>query len=342
MTIFKIGLSPALLDGSGEPTFDRQYLDPLYNNDEMEVVFLPKDCAEIPDEAANLYDVLYLGAEPVRRSTAEVPDKRLKLVARHGVGFDSIDIDAMTENGVLVTNTPNAVRRPVATMAVTLILSLAQKLMIKHQITRDNRWHERTNHMGQGLTGKTLGIIGAGSIGCEILRMIAPFEMNCLAADPYASAETVAAAGGKLVPLDEMLARSDFVVVAALLTPETQHIVNAETLALMKKSAYLINVARGPLVKETDLIAALHADSIAGAALDVFEQEPVAPDNPLLQMENVIVTPHSLCWTDECFNMIARDGLTSIVDFHARRPPAFIVNPDVLTHPAMKTWFRGS
>jgi D-3-phosphoglycerate dehydrogenase len=204
----------------------------------------------------------------------------VRIIARHGVGYDSVDVGAMTRAGILVTNTPNAVRRPVATMAVTFILALAQKLLIKDRLTRAGRWHERTDHMGQGLTGKVLGVIGVGSIGLETLRMIAPFQMTLLAADPYAEQGKLDAVGASLVSLEELLARSDFVLITCLLNAETRYLINAARLAQMKRSAYLINVARGPIVEEAALIAALREGTIAGAGLDVFENEPVDPGNP--------------------------------------------------------------
>jgi phosphoglycerate dehydrogenase-like enzyme len=136
--------------------------------------------------------------------------------------------------------------------------------------------------------------------------------------------------------------RADFVIVSCLLDDSTRHLINAQRLALMRKTAYLINVARGPIVDERALIAALRNGSIAGAALDVFEQEPVAPDNPLLTMDNVIVTPHSLCWTDECFDAIARAGLGSLVDFATHRQPVSVVNREVLAHPAVAAWLKNA
>jgi D-3-phosphoglycerate dehydrogenase len=226
-------------------------------------------------------------------------------------------------------------------MALTLVLALAQKLLIKDSLTRSGRWNERVEHMGQGLTGKTLGLVGAGGIGLETMALARAFDLRVLAADPYADAQVVAARGGTLVPLDTLLREADFVVLACLLNPATHHLINAARLALMKPSAYLINVARGPIVDETALIACLQAQGIAGAALDVFEQEPVASDNPLLAMDNVIVTPHSLCWTDECFGAIARSGLGAVADVCGHTVPTHVVNREALAHPVLRQWFRG-
>jgi phosphoglycerate dehydrogenase-like enzyme len=150
--------------------------------------------------------------------------------------------------------------------------------------------------MGVGLTGRTLGIVGAGSIGRETLRMARVLDLRLLAADPYAEPAEIAALGATLVPLDALLAEADFVCVTCALTPETRHLIDARALARMPRSAYLINVARGPIVDEAALYAALAGGRLAGAALDVFEVEPVPPDRQLA-LPNVIVTPHALCWT---------------------------------------------
>jgi phosphoglycerate dehydrogenase-like enzyme len=162
------------------------------------------------------------------------------------------------------------------------------------------------------------------------------FDLRLLAADPYVNAVELAYAGARKVDLPALLRESDFVVTIPLLNEETRHLMGAAQFALMKKSAYFVNVSRGPVVDEPALIAALRAGTIAGAALDVFEQEPVDPANPLLAMDNVIVTPHSLCWTDECFHNMAITGLTSIVDVLAGRVPEFVVNREVLAHPRVR------
>jgi D-3-phosphoglycerate dehydrogenase len=170
------------------------------------------------------------------------------------------------------------------------------------------------------------------------MRVVKPLDLRILAADPFANALELSYLGAQKVDLPTLLQESDFVVVACLLNERTRHLVGAAQFAQMKPSAYFINVARGPIVDEPALIEALRNGRIAGAALDVFEQEPVDPANPLLTMDNVIVTPHSLCWTDECFHNMASIGLSSIVDALNRRRPEFVVNPEVLAHPRVKAW----
>jgi D-3-phosphoglycerate dehydrogenase len=264
----------------------------------------------------------------------------LRLISRHGVGYDSVDVPAMTKAGVLVANTPNAVPRPVATIALTFVLALAHRLMAKDRITRAGRWTERLDHMGMGLTGRTLGVVGAGRIGKELLRMAKTFDLKLLAADPYAERLELEYIGARPVPLAELMAQSDFVVITCLLNEETRGLVGARELALMKPGAYLINVARGPVVNEKALYEVLAARRIGGAGLDVFAEEPTPADNPILKLDNVIVSPHALCWTDELFGNIARTAIGAVLAVHNGRRPEFLVNPAVLSHPRLKVWLR--
>jgi len=336
---FRVGLAPELLDAAGKPTFGEEPFTILDGAPEIERVWLPERYQEIPAGLALEYDALYLTQQRVTRgSVARAAGGRLKVVARHGVGYDSVDVPAMTAAGVVVTNTPFAIRRPVATIAMTFILALAGHLFAKDRITRAGRWDERVDYMGTGLSGRRLGIVGGGGIGKELIPLARAFDLEVSVADPYVPAADIEKLGAKLVLLDTMMAESDFVVVACLLNDETRALVNAQRLALMKPSAYLINVARGPIVHEPALIEALRAKKIAGAALDVFTNEPVEKDNPLLAMGNVIVTPHALCWTDECFGNIAREGFAGLVSLARGSAPKNVVNREVLEHPRVKAW----
>ncbi|MBL8382593.1 MAG: bifunctional glyoxylate/hydroxypyruvate reductase B [Burkholderiales bacterium] len=332
----KVGITRDILDSRGEPAFGRAALAILDNAAGIEWEYLPERVTAIGPAHAAAYDALYVNTPRVPAAAVAGPGLRLRVVARHGVGYDSVDVDAMTAAGVLVTNTPAAMPRPVATIALTFILALAGRLFEKDRMTRAGRWHERMDHMGTGLTGRTLGVIGAGGIGKELLRMAAAFDLRRLAADPFANDVELGYIGARRVDLDTLLRESDFVVVACLLNEGTRHLIGAPQFARMKPSAAFINVARGPIVDEAALIEALRTGRIAAAATDVFEQEPVDPANPLLSMDNVIVTPHSLCWTDECFHNMASIGLKSIVDALAGRRPEFVVNREVLGHPRLR------
>ncbi len=337
---FKVGITRDVLDSRGEPSFGRAALAVLDGADDIEWEYLPEKVGEITPELAARYDAIYVNTPRVPATAVARADCRLRVVARHGVGYDSVDVAAMTRAGVLVTNTPWAMPRPVATIALTFLLALAGKMVQKDRLTRTGRWIERMDNMGLGLTGRTLGVVGAGRIGKELLRMASVFDLKLLAADPNVNDVELAYIGARKVELPALMRESDFVVVCALLDERTRHLVGAEQFALMKPAAYFINVARGPIVDEAALIAALQAGKIAGAATDVFEQEPVAPDNPLLAMDNVIVTPHSLCWTDECFHNMASTGLKSIVDVLHGSLPEFLVNREVLAHERVRAWHQ--
>ncbi len=259
----------------------------------------------------------------------------LRIVARYGVGTNSVDLDACTRRGVLVTITPEGVIRPVASSALTLILCLAHRLAEKQELLRTGRWDERPDCIGVGLTGRTIGILGLGRTGRELARLAGPFGAHVIAHDPYADAQT-SGPGVRLAGADEVFRESDFVVVMAALTPETHHLVSAERLAAMKPSAYLINVARGPIVDQAALTDALTRRAIAGAGLDVFEREPPPADDPLLSLPNVIVTPHSLCWTDECFTGNGSSAAQAIADVARGLIPDHLANPAVVDHPRVQ------
>ena len=322
---FRVGLSHDILTRDGKPSFGTGPLELLADETRIEWEFLPESVDEITPDIMARYDGLYVNAPRLTAASVARADLRVRIVARHGVGYDSVDVPALAAKGVIATNTPVAVRRPVAVAALTFILALAGRLVQKDRLTRTGHWHDRTSHMGLGLTTRTLGVIGAGGIGRELLALARPFGWNMLATDPYADPAAVAALGAEPVPLERLLEASDFVVATVLLNDATRHLMNARRFACMKRSAYFINLSRGPIADEAALIDALRSGAIAGAGLDVFEQEPVAPDNPLLAMDNVLVTPHALCWTDECFEAIAREGLGCIVDFaHGRRPKSVI------------------
>ncbi len=338
-TRFRVGITRDILDSRGEPAFGQAALYVLQHAPSLEWEYLPEIVRELTPEHAARYDAIYVNMARTPASAVAAPDMRLKVIARHGVGYDSVDVPAMTRAGVVVTNTPMPMPRPVATIALTFILALAGRLMRKDRLTRTGRWDERMDNMGMGLTGRTLGVVGAGRIGKELLRMARVFDLKLLAADPYVNEVELGYIGARKVTLPELLAESDFVVAIPLLNEETRHLIGAREFAQMKPTAYFINVSRGPVVDESALIAALQGKRIAGAALDVFEQEPVDPANPLLAMDEVIVTPHSLCWTDECFHNMATTGLQSIVDALSGKVPEFVVNRDVLAHPRVRAWF---
>jgi len=323
---FKIALTRDFLNDDGSMVFDPAALDLLKADELVDWEILPTYGDAISADLAARYDGLVVLKPRVSAATLARPDRRLKIVARFGVGYDTIDVEACTRAGVLLTITPDGVRRPVATIILTFILALAQKLFAKDRITRAGRWHERTSFMGDGLTGKRVGSIGFGNIGQETFRLLQPLDMVHLACDPAADRAEAERLRVELVDLDTLLKTADFVSVSCPLSPQTRHLIGARELGLMKPTAYLINTARGPIVDEAALHRALVEHTIAGAALDVFDQEPTPPDNPLLRLDNIIVTPHSLCWTDEAFRNMALGAFQAVLDVAHGRPPKHVVN----------------
>lgn len=322
---FKIASTRDLLKGDGTPAFLPAAFDELNRNPDIEWEWLPETVTEITPDIAARYDGLHVNLPSVTAASVARDDCRVKIIARNGVGFDTVDVAACAAKGITVTNTPHAIRRPVAVAALTLIFALAGKLMDKDRLVRTGRWNDRTDFMGTGLTGRTLGLIGAGGIGQELIPLARPFFSRVIAADPHVGTGPLAALGAARVDFADLLAQSDFVVAACPLNDVTRHLMNAQAFAAMKPSASFINVARGPIHDETALIAALQSGQIASAGLDVTEAEPISVTSPLTRMDNVILTPHALCWTDECFEAIARTALRSIVDVSLGQTPAHVV-----------------
>jgi phosphoglycerate dehydrogenase-like enzyme len=326
---FRIGITRDNLKPGGSPLFDQSSLR-LLDDPRIEWEFLAQLEAELSPETAAKYDALAVMLARVTRRTVSGPDRRLKLVARFGVGYDSVDVPALTDNGVILTITPDGVRRPVASSALTFILMLAHRVAIKDRLVREGRWADRVNYMGIGLSGRVLGSIGVGNIGSELFRLAMPFAMRYLGCDPYVTPQSVAPLGVKLVDLDTLLREADFVCVNCPLNEQTRRMIGARQFSLMKRSALFVNTARGPIVDEKALYQALSNETIAGAAIDVFEEEPTPVDNPLLKLDNLIVTPHHICLTDECINTVAASVFSACRDLAQGRVPKNVVNQQVL------------
>jgi D-3-phosphoglycerate dehydrogenase len=335
---FRVGFTRDCIRPDGKPAFDPSVLDALKAAPGVSFEFMDQATPAItPDQAAR-YDAVVTMRPRTEAASLARADRRLRLVARFGVGFDNVDVEACTKSGVIVANTPEAVRRPVATIILGFTMALSLKMFRLDRLTRAGRWAERHDDMGVGLVGKTFGAFGVGSIGKEAFRLLKPLGMRHLGCDPYARAEDMQEIGVELVDKDTLLRQADFVSISTPLTPETDKLVGERELGLMKPTAFLINTSRGQTVDEKALYRALKDRRIAGAALDVFEQEPTPKDNPILGLDNVIVTPHSLCHTDECFRHIARDAIGAALSLARGERPRFVVNPAALEHPGLKAY----
>lgn len=302
MDRFRVALSGDFKKPDGAPTFPSFDLTPLTEDPQIEMVWVePKDGRIDARDLDGCNGLILLLP---RFDAASIPEgDSLAAVARFGVGYDNVDVEACSENGIAVAITPDGVRRPVAVSVLTYILALSQKLLVKDRLCRQGAvgWAQRAEHMGVGLVGKTLGQLGVGNIGAEVFRVARPFGMKFIAHDPYADPDLAKALGVELVSMEDVFRRSDFLSISVPLSEATHHLVNAERLRLMKPTAYLVNTARGPIVDQRALYDALTSGVIAGAGLDVFDVEPCPADEPLLTLDSVVCAPHALCWTDECF-----------------------------------------
>lgn len=270
------------------------------------------------------YDALVVRSET--KVTAEViaAAKKLKIIGRAGVGLDNIDLAAATRAGIIVMNTPDGNTTSAAEHTMAMMLSLARNIPQADASLRSGKW-ERAKFMGTELYGKTLGIIGLGRIGGEVARRARGFGMRIVAFDPFASEARANELGAQLGNLEALLKASDFITVHAPKTKDTSHLIGDQELALMKKGARLINVARGGIYDEAALVKALAAGQIAGVALDVFESEPPG-DHPLFNFPNVVVTPHLGASTEEAQENVAVALAQQVVDALKGRTIANAVN----------------
>src|SRR5579871_3260355 len=278
-----------------------------------------------------------LAIRSATKVTAKLLEKAngLKVIGRAGIGVDNVDIPAATARGIIVMNTPFGNSITTAEHAITLMLSLARQIPEADASTRAGKW-EKNKFLGVEIYGKTLGIIGCGNIGSIVADRALGMKMKVIAYDPYLSLERALDLGVEKVELDELLRRADFITLHTPLTDKTRNIINAETLALTKKTARLINCARGGLVNEADLFAALSSGRIAGAALDVFATEP-ATDSPLFKLPNVVCTPHLGASTREAQENVALQIAEQMSDYLTRGAIANAVNfPSISAEEAPK------
>lgn len=248
--------------------------------------------------------------------TAEILEaaENLKVVGRAGTGVDNVDMPAATKKGVVVMNTPGGNTVTTAEHAISMLMALARKIPQATASMKRGEW-EKKKFEGTEITGKTLGILGVGNIGSVVAARAQGLRMNVISYDPFISVEAADKLGISLVSIDDLYKKSDFISIHVPLTAETKNIVNAEAFKKMKKGVKLINCARGGIVNEADLAEAIKAKIVSGAALDVFEKEPTTADNPLLQMEEVILTPHLGASTFEAQESVAIAIAEQIADY---------------------------
>jgi D-3-phosphoglycerate dehydrogenase len=295
-----------------------------------ETIFKPLLTPRSEDELIDLLqgvDGVIVAGDPFTARVLEA-SPQLKVISRTGVGYDAIDVKAATKRGIIVCNTPGVNRHAVAEWTFALMLSLARKLKENQAEVRKGGW---VRHEGMDLAGKTLGLVGLGTIGKEVAQRARAFEMRILACDVIRDVQFAEAHHVAFVPLDELLRESDFVSLHTFLNDKTRHLINAERLSLMKPTAFLINTARGGIVDTEALCQALTEKRIAGAALDVFEGEPLRADSPVRALENIYLSPHTAGVTTDARRLSGAAAAENLIcGLKGERPPG-IVNPEVLS-----------
>ena len=326
----------------GRPLYRDTGLDRLDGQERVRWRALDEHKAEL--EAGQLLGVngLVVLTPSVSAASLERADDLLALV-RFGVGYDSVDVDACSRADVLACITAGAVDRPVAEATVGWMLALTHHIRTKDRLVREGGWDERSAYMGAELRQRTFGTVGLGGIARETLRLLSVFGMEKpLAYDPFVDAAAAADLGVELVELEDLLARADFVSLHCPLTEDTRSLLDRRRLGLMKEGAYLINTARGGIVDEEALYDLLKTGRLAGAALDCFAEEPVVEPPPLAALDNVLLAPHAIAWTDELFRDIGRTACDALVDLaHGRRPAKGVLNPGLFDKPSFRAkWER--
>jgi len=293
----------------------------------MRLELLVQNTAQARLDLARRADVLLAWAGPIHGGEIEA-SPRLLLVQKTGQGVDNVDLEAATRRGVPVCNGGGANAATVAEFTILLMLALARRLRTLESEVRNGGWPNFAyRDISFDLMGKTVGIVGLGNIGKNVARRLRGWECEVLYYDIVRpSPEQEAALGVTFVPLDTLLRQVDVLTLHVSLNPSTYHLIGARELALLRPGAVLVNASRGPVVDEPALIAALERGKLAGAALDVVEQEPIDLDNPLLRMPNVVLTPHAAAGTRDCVRRMVRSAMANIARVAAGEPPRNVQN----------------
>jgi phosphoglycerate dehydrogenase-like enzyme/2-keto-3-deoxy-L-rhamnonate aldolase RhmA len=337
---FRVALTGDFFDDDSKPRYRDIGLG-LFEGTAVEVERFARHVPEVSAyQLAGPNGVIVLSPRVTPASLAASTD--LLAIGRFGVGYDSVDVAACTAADVLLFVAAGAVDRPVAEATVGWMLALTHHVRTKDRLVREARWDARSQFMGSELRDRTLGVIGFGGIGRALVKLLAGFGMTPpLVYDPFVSAADATRIGVSLVPLDRLLFESDFVSIHCPLNDHTRDLIGPRELGMMKRTAYLINTARGGIVDEAALDAALRENRIAGAAVDCFSSEPLAAPPAFGDLDNVLLAPHCIAWTDELFRDIGRTVCRGMLDVAGGRVPNGVVNRDVLGRPGFRAkWNR--
>ena len=337
---FIVALTGDFCDDAGAPKYLDIGLYVFADHPHIEHRVFKEHRREIgPDQIGDAQGVIVLSPRITSESVSKTDN--LLVVARFGVGYDTVDVKACTAADVLVTITTGAVDRSVAEATVGWMIALTHHLCIKDRLVRTGQWDERSKFMGCELRGRTLGVIGLGGIARKTIELLRGFGMNQpLAYDPLIDVEAATSVGARLVSLEELLRQADFVSIHCPLTAKTRGLIGARELKQMKPEAYLLNTARGGIVDENALYDALKDRRIAGAALDCFEQEPVTSPHRFAELDNVLLAPHCIAWTDELFRDIGRAACQVMIDLSLGNRPRGVLNAEVFEHAKFQEKWR--
>ncbi|MGD1081153.1 MAG: hydroxyacid dehydrogenase [Candidatus Sulfotelmatobacter sp.] len=336
---FIVALTADFNDNTGAPKYRDIGLSVLAEHPYIEQRVFKEHRNQIgADQIGDAQGVIVLTPAVTAESVSKAD--RLLVIARFGVGYDAVDVKACTAANVLVAIATGAVDRSVAEATIGWMIALSHNVHVKDRLVRSGQWDERSKYMGRELRDRTLGVIGLGGIARKTIDLLVGFGMKQpLAFDPFVNDESAATLGVRLVDLAELLERADFVSIHCPLTERTRGLIGKRELAMMRSDAYLLNTARGGIVEESALYEVLKDRRIAGAALDCFEQEPVTAPHRFAELDNVLLAPHSIAWTDELFRDIGRAACQVMVHLSLKRRPSGVLNPEVFDRPGFrKKW----
>lgn len=338
---FRVALTADFFDDHGQAKFEDLGLGVFTGHDHIEWTKFSQHSAEIHGEQlADCHGVIVLTPRVTAESLSS--SDQLLAVGRFGVGYDSVDVAACSQHDVLAMITSGAVDRPVAEATVGWMIALTHHMLVKDRLVRTGEWDQRTGYMGCELRERTLGIIGLGGIGRNLLRLLGSFGMATpIAYDPFVPGSVYEELGVRSVTLDELLATADFVSVHCPLNDQTRGLIGADELARMKPTAYLLNTARGGIVDEDSLLEALQSRRIAGAAVDCFDGEPLSEPHRFGELDNVILAPHCIAWTAELFRDIGRTACQSMLDLSLGKRPRGVLNPELFERSSFRKKWAG-
>ena len=315
------------------PDFD---LEQLKNASRIKYSFFTEHKPEIePEQLKGFQGVIVLTPTVTSHSLSQNQD--LLVVSRFGVGYDGVDVSACTKADVVLCTTVGAPDRPVAEATVGWMIALGHRTIIKDKLVRKGLWDQRSEYMGGELRDRTLGIVGLGGIGSVVIELLKGFGMNQpLVYDPFINEKNAEKLGVRKVELHELMKHSDFITLHCPLNEHTRNLISHTELNLMKSSSFIINTARGGIINEDALFEVLSQNRIAGAALDCFNDEPVIKPNRFCELDNVILAPHSIAWTQELFREMGMKCSQHMIDLANGIRPHGIVNPEVFDRPSFQ------